>query len=307
MDFAIGGIAAAGAGIFSNPFDVLKTRMQLQGELQAKGQHAVFYKNAVHAAYVVAKNEGIRGLQKGLGAAVVLHAVRNSVRLGGYSMLENKGYLTNNHGETILYKSFIAGALTGAAGAFCGSPLFLIKTQLQSQAAEHIAVGHQHHHKGVLAAVKEIYGSHGIKGLWRGVSGTMVRALAGSSAQLTSFAVSKDFLREQDILKGRPLVISITASFISGIIQTVVITPFDLVSTRLYNQGVNASGDGLLYKGIGDCFIKTWRAEGFFGFYKGIGPNYLRLAPHGALCLVFWDLLKELQMKYIPTKKVDSL
>lgn len=30
MDFLLGGIAAMGAGIFSNPFDVIKTRMQLQ-------------------------------------------------------------------------------------------------------------------------------------------------------------------------------------------------------------------------------------------------------------------------------------
>ena len=31
-----GGVAACGAGIFSNPLEVVKTRMQLQGELQVK-------------------------------------------------------------------------------------------------------------------------------------------------------------------------------------------------------------------------------------------------------------------------------
>lgn len=162
MDFVIGGLAASGAALFSNPFDVLKTRMQLQGELQAKGKHAVFYKNTVHAAYVVAKNEGIRGLQKGLGAALIMHSMRNSVRLGLYSWLQNEGYLTDDKGKTIMYKSFIGSALTGAAGAFLGSPLFLIKTQLQSRAAQNIAVGHQHHHEGVVAAVRNIYGAHGV-------------------------------------------------------------------------------------------------------------------------------------------------
>lgn len=33
MDFLVGGAAGVGAGFFSNPFDVVKTRMQLQGEL----------------------------------------------------------------------------------------------------------------------------------------------------------------------------------------------------------------------------------------------------------------------------------
>lgn len=82
MDFIIGAAAASGACLFSNPFDVLKTRMQLQGELRARGKHAVYYKNVFHAGWVVAKNEGLRGLQKGLGPALVMHSVRNSVRLG---------------------------------------------------------------------------------------------------------------------------------------------------------------------------------------------------------------------------------
>ncbi|XP_044755216.1 solute carrier family 25 member 35-like [Coccinella septempunctata] len=306
MDFIIGGLAASGAALFSNPFDVLKTRMQLQGELQAKGKHAVFYKNTVHAAYVVAKNEGIRGLQKGLGAALMLHSLRNSIRLGLYSLLQDEGYLTDDKGKTIMYRSFIASASTGAAGAFVGSPLFMIKTQLQSQAARQIAVGHQHHHQGVLVAVRSIYSAQGIRGLWRGVSGTVLRALVGSSAQLTSFAVTKDMLKEYEPMRTNPLLASISAGFVSTIFQTVAITPFDLVSTRLYNQGVDASGKGLLYKGLGDCFLKIWRAEGFQGFYKGIGPNYMRLAPHGALCLVFWDLLRDLHMKYLSSKRLET-
>lgn len=162
MDFVIGGVAAAGAALFSNPFDVLKTRMQLQGELRARGHHAVFYKNTMHAGYVVAKNEGIRGLQKGLGAAILMHSVRNSVRLGTYQWLNKNGMLTDENGKTIFYKSASASAFAGAAGAFFGSPLFLIKTQLQSQAAQNIAVGHQHGHNGAVQAFLFIYDKYGV-------------------------------------------------------------------------------------------------------------------------------------------------
>lgn len=164
MDFITGGLAAAGAGIFSNPLDVLKTRMQLQGELKARGRHAVHYKNVFHAAIVVVKHDGLTGLQKGLGAAVIMHSVRNSIRLGCYQWLNNRGYLTDNQGKTIFFYSFVASAFCGAAGAFFGSPLFLIKTQLQSQAARKIAVGFQHGHSGTLHAIKDIYASHGVRG-----------------------------------------------------------------------------------------------------------------------------------------------
>lgn len=55
MEFAIGATAACGACLISNPMDLLKTRMQLQGELRAKGHYTVIYKNIFHAAFAVAK------------------------------------------------------------------------------------------------------------------------------------------------------------------------------------------------------------------------------------------------------------
>ncbi|KAJ8943470.1 hypothetical protein NQ318_006322 [Aromia moschata] len=296
MDFVIGGLAASGACIFSNPFDVLKTRMQLQGELRAEGQHAIYYRNVFHAGWVVAKNEGLRGLQKGLTAALFMHTIRNSLRLGIYQLMDKRGYFSDKYGKTIIYKSAVGSAFAGAVGAFFGSPLFLIKTQLQAQAAKQIAVGTQHGHSSALDALRSIYKTHGIR---EGGNIIVLRALAGSSAQLTSFAVTKDVLRDYEYFRNHRVASSFVASIVGGIFQTVLMNPFDLVSTRLYNQGVDAKGKGLLYTGILDCFFKIYKTEGLLGCYKGIGANYMRLAPHGALCLVLWDILRDLQLKYL--------
>lgn len=43
FEFLIGGLATCGAGFFTNPLEVVKTRMQLQGELRAHGQYAVCF------------------------------------------------------------------------------------------------------------------------------------------------------------------------------------------------------------------------------------------------------------------------
>lgn len=62
--------------------------------------------------------------------------------------------------------------------------------------------------------------------------------------------------------------------------------------------GVDAQGHGLLYKGYIDCVRKIYKSEGFFGFYKGLGPNYVRLGPHTVLCLMFWDFFKDVHQRY---------
>lgn len=53
----------------SNPAEVAKTRLQLQGELAKDGGVKV-YKNALDVFSKTWRNEGIRGMQRGLGAAV---------------------------------------------------------------------------------------------------------------------------------------------------------------------------------------------------------------------------------------------
>lgn len=87
MDFVIGGAAAVCAGFFTNPLEVMKTRMQLQGELLARGQHAVHYKNVLHAGYVIAKHDGIFALQAGLVPGLWFQLVLNGYRFGKNSQV----------------------------------------------------------------------------------------------------------------------------------------------------------------------------------------------------------------------------
>jgi len=69
--FLIGGVAACTAVTISNPFEVAKVRLQLQGEL-AKNVERV-YLNVGDTLVKTWKNEGIRGIQRGLAPAVCLY------------------------------------------------------------------------------------------------------------------------------------------------------------------------------------------------------------------------------------------
>jgi len=78
----------------------------------------------------------------------------------------------------------------------------------------------------------------------------------------------------------------------SGVVVVMMMTPFDVVSTRLYNQPTDAAGRGLLYRGIAECFMRTFATEGIWGFYKGCGALFFRLGPHTVLTLVFWNQMQ---------------
>ena len=112
-EFLIGGSASVVSGCFTNPLDVVKTRFQLQGELKKKGSYQVIYKNVVHAGYLIAKNEGILALQKGLAPALFYQFVMNGFRFGTFSSLENNNLLKDKNGQNSFVKTMIAAAISG--------------------------------------------------------------------------------------------------------------------------------------------------------------------------------------------------
>jgi solute carrier family 25 protein 34/35 len=130
MEFVLGGLAAVIANVFTNPLDVVKIRMQLQGELKARGQYTVHYRNVFHAGYAIAKSEGLVALQKGLVPSIWQQFVLNAVRLGAYQIAEHKNWTRDKDGKTTLIKSMFFGAVTGSVGAVAGSPMYLASMQI---------------------------------------------------------------------------------------------------------------------------------------------------------------------------------
>lgn len=80
-------------------------------------------------------------------------------------MADDLGLVRDSQDKTKILPSIVFGALGGVLGAASGSPFYLIKTQLQAQAASEIAVGYQHKHTGMSEALTKIYKSDGIKGV----------------------------------------------------------------------------------------------------------------------------------------------
>ncbi|XP_045781760.1 solute carrier family 25 member 35-like isoform X1 [Maniola jurtina] len=290
MDFIIGGLAGAGATIFTNPMDVVKTRLQLQGELRARNEHTTRYRGIFHGLYVISKNDGALALQKGLAPAMVLGFCMNSVRLGIYHIAEVQGWTKTKEGDISIHKTIFWSSVSGFVSGLAANPASVVKTRMQSAAHPSIAVGRQYVYNGMIDGFVKIYKIEGTRGFFAGVNATCTRLAVGSAAQLTTFSTAKELLQSYGLGERSPLGLAFAASCLSGIMVALAICPLDVVAVRLYNQGPAAKGE-LLYKGVFDCLSKTYRTEGLHGLYKGLGPLYLRIAPHTTLSLVIWDML----------------
>lgn len=78
---------------------------------------------------------------------------------------------------------------------------------------------------------------------------------------------------------------------IAGIIGVTCVFPLDLVKTRLQNQKIGPGGEKL-YSGMFDCFKKTFKAEGYFGMYRGSAVNILLITPEKAIKLAANDYFR---------------
>ncbi|CEL56797.1 Mitochondrial oxaloacetate transport protein OS=Saccharomyces cerevisiae (strain ATCC 204508 / S288c) GN=OAC1 PE=1 SV=1 [Rhizoctonia solani AG-1 IB] len=302
--FGIGGLAACTAVTLSNPAEVAKTRLQLQGELQAKGGPKV-YKNVFDVFIKTWKNEGIRGIQRGLGPAYIYQILLNGSRLGFYEPFRRSfnSVIGRQGTEQVFATSIAAGAASGLVGACLGNPLFLIKARMQAYSPS-LPVGAQHYYRNSFAALAEIFKAEGLRGYIRGMDAAILRTCMGSSVQLPSYNWTKTTLVKNNISSLDSTWTFLASSTVSGICVCLVMQPADTALTRMYNQptvpGPNGRMIGALYKNPIDCIWKTLKIEGPLALYKGSTAHFLRIAPHTIVTLTANEIYMALYQKALP-------
>ncbi|ORX40930.1 mitochondrial carrier domain-containing protein [Kockovaella imperatae] len=307
--FMCGGLAGCAAVTVSNTPEVMKTRLQLQGELQkADSNVPKVYKNVLDVFQKTWRNEGIKGLQRGLFPAYGYQILLNGSRLGFYDPIRRTLNRVVGIDPTVVNMgtALTAGALTGCIGAALGSPLFLVKARLQAYSPA-LPVGAQHYYRNSRHALSSIYREGGLKGLWRGVNTAILRTACGSAVQLPSYNFGKTLL-VQNGWKDNSYGTYFVASAVSGLCVLLAMQPADTVLTRMYNQNtvkdpVTGAIRGALYSNPIDCLWKTLKTEGIRGWYKGTTAHFARIWPHTVVTLVANEVImsqyKGLRAKYM--------
>lgn len=178
------------------------------------------------------------------GPAYVYQLVMNGARLGFYDPIRNSLVGFFNVSNTSMPISIVSGGLAGIVGATLGSPFYLVKTRMQSHSQHIMAVGHQHSYKNTFDALKQIWRKGGIKDLFRGVDAAMLRTGVGSASQLSSYFYIKRWTIQKTGLTDSDILVHVFSSLLSGLCVCTTMNPFDVISTRMYNQKVDQSGKG---------------------------------------------------------------
>ncbi|PIL26433.1 transporter [Ganoderma sinense ZZ0214-1] len=299
--FVCGGLAGCTAVTFSNPAEVAKTRLQLQGELMKSGSGEKVYKNVFDVFVKTWRNEGFRGVQRGLGPAYFYQVALNGSRLGLYEPFRrwaNK-QLRYSPTQQLPLTSMGAGAVSAIVGSYVGNPLFLVKTRMQAYSPA-LPVGAQRCYRHGWDALSTIVREEGAKGLLRGWDAAILRGGIGGSVQLPSYIWSKTQLVRYGF-DPDGMWTFLASSSIAGVILCLVMQPADTTLTRMYNQPTMKGPDGrmvgTLYKNPIDCLWKTFKAEGIRGWYKGTTAHFLRIAPHTIITLTANDIIVRFYLK----------
>uniref|UniRef100_A0A6B2LBZ5 Uncharacterized protein n=1 Tax=Arcella intermedia TaxID=1963864 RepID=A0A6B2LBZ5_9EUKA len=281
-----GGVSALVSISVFHPIDVVKTRLQIQGEVASRA-YETKYTHILSSILSIHKYEGWKGVYRGITAAWALQITVTGTRLCIYET-SKRALPPQNTPLAANAQNFSLALFSGLCGALVGNPFYLIKSQAQNYSTSPLlALGYQNPHGSLRASLRAIRRAEGVRGYWRDANAFLLRVMAYSAAQLSVFDAVKAKLGHP-----RTLAASLLASLCAALAGVAAMQPFDLVASRMMNQP-RRDGAGVYYSGVQDCFRKIWSTEGPAGFYRGCLANASRVGPYTVTVLVLFDSMKK--------------
>ncbi|OEL24020.1 Mitochondrial uncoupling protein 5 [Dichanthelium oligosanthes] len=315
--FVEGGIASIVAGCSTHPLDLIKVRMQLQGESAAAavpqpaalrpalafhaGGHTVALPHhhdfpapprkpgplAVGAQ--ILRSEGAAGLFSGVSATMLRQTLYSTTRMGLYDILKTK-WTQENGGVLPLHRKIVAGLIAGGIGAAVGNPADVAMVRMQADGR--LPLAERRNYRSVGDAIGRMARDEGVRSLWRGSSLTVNRAMIVTASQLATYDQAKEAILARRGPGADGLATHVAASFTAGIVAAAASNPVDVVKTRMMNMKV-APGAPPPYAGAVDCALKTVRSEGPMALYKGFIPTVMRQGPFTVVLFVTLEQVRK--------------
>ncbi|OXU28947.1 hypothetical protein TSAR_009805 [Trichomalopsis sarcophagae] len=259
--------------------------------LKANGK----FTGTLDALVKISQKEGIRSLWSGLSPTLVLAVPATIVYFVSYEQLRlyikdsYNTYARNiRHVEQPFWIPMIAGGTARIWAATLVSPLELIRTKMQSQRLSYAEMQQ---------ALKTVVQQNGVRGLWMGLSATLLRDVPFSAIYWFNYeGIKKKFPSSQ-----QTFAFSFVAGALAGSIAAFVTIPFDVVKThrqiemgekQIYSDHPRQSGS------TWHTIKKIYSTSGIKGLFTGLTPRLVKVAPACALMISTFEYGKRFFQNY---------
>jgi len=190
-------------------------------------------------------------------------------------------------------QDFLAGGIAAAISKTAVAPIERVKLLLQVQAtSKQIAVDQQY--KGMVDCFVRIPKEQGFLAFWRGNLANVIRYFP---TQALNFAFKDKY--KQVFLGGvdknkqfwRFFAGNLASGGAAGATSLCFVYPLDFARTRLAAD-VGKGDGGREFKGLGDCLVKIFKADGLGGLYRGFFVSVQGIIIYRAAFFGLYDTAK---------------
>uniref|UniRef100_A0A8P4KM38 EF-hand domain-containing protein n=1 Tax=Dicentrarchus labrax TaxID=13489 RepID=A0A8P4KM38_DICLA len=222
---------------------------------------------------------GITSLWRGNGINVLKIAPETAIKFMSYEQYKK---LLSSEGKNIeTHKRFMAGSLAGATAQTAIYPMEVLKTRLTLRKTGQ--------YSGMFDCAKKILRKEGVMAFYKGYIPNLVGIIPYAGIDLAVYEVCRlcdVFGPVGDISQQSVLLACGTISSTCGQLASY---PLALVRTRMQAQ---ASLDATDQSSMSTLIKKIIAKDGFFGLYRGILPNFMKVIPAVSISYVVYEYMK---------------
>ncbi|XP_074640217.1 putative tricarboxylate transport protein, mitochondrial [Tubulanus polymorphus] len=184
-------------------------------------------------------------------------------------------------------KGIIAGGITGGLEICITFPTEYVKTQLQLD--EKITKDGKKY-SGPIDCVKKTVNSHGVRGLYRGLSVLLYGSIPKSAVRFGSFETLKQ--RNVDARGNLPAHKKLLCGLGAGVCEAIfAVTPMETVKVKFIDDQTSKKPR---FKGFGHGVRTIISEQGFRGVYQGVGPTMVKQGSNQMIRFFVVESLKDM-------------
>ncbi|KAM6920588.1 mitochondrial adenyl nucleotide antiporter SLC25A24-like [Lycodopsis pacificus] len=271
---AAGAVAGALSRTGTAPLDRMKVFMQVHSSKTNPISLVGGFKRML-------KEGGLTSLWRGNGTNVLKIAPETAIKFMAYEQFKK---LLSSEGKKIeTHKRFMAGSMAGATAQTAIYPMEVLKTRLTLRKTGQ--------YSGMFDCAKTILRKEGVKAFYKGYVPNLVGIIPYAGIDLAVYETLKNtWLSHYAKDSANPGVLVLVAcGTISSTCGQLASYPLALVRTRMQAR---ASLDASDQSSMSSLMKKIVAKDGFFGLYRGILPNFMKVIPAVSISYVVYEYMK---------------